>query len=57
MHKHNLGLETDCTWGVPALQAEVVTQVVPKTYTAPEAPRAPKYHGGSCIKRNKVENI
>jgi len=51
MHKNNLGLETDCTWGVPALAAEVVTQVVPKPVKS--APRAPKYHAGSCIKRNK----
>lgn len=47
MHKHNLGLETDCTWGVPIVTPEVVTQPRPKLQKA-----APKYHHGTCIKKD-----
>lgn len=43
MHKHNLGLETDCTWGVPII--EKVTQTKP--VSTPK--RKPKYHTNTCV--------
>ena len=44
MHKNNLALETDCTWGVP-----IVEVVKPEV----ETPKM-RYHHGSCIKRDPV---
>ena len=46
MHKNNLALETDCTWGVPIVE-EIRSNDV-------EKPKKPKYHQGTCIKRDPV---
>lgn len=44
MHKHNLGLETDCTWGVP-----VVEQKSPVKPSKPVENKKPKYHTKPCV--------
>jgi len=42
MHKHNLALETDCTWGVPSW--EKVSQTAPTVEK-----KKPKYHSKTCV--------
>ena len=50
MHKHNLGLESDCTWGVPDLQEVVRTE--PTKPTKPVQNR--KHLKQSCVVKDPV---
>ena len=46
MHKHNLGLETDCTWGTPIV--EEIKQSSPVVEK-----KTPNYHT-PCLKKDPV---
>ena len=52
MHKENLGLETDCDWGVPQFSpsADVIKKEPPKP------PASPVYHDfkNPCLRKSKV---
>ena len=52
MHKNNLGLETDCTWGVP------IVETVSRSEPVVEK-KKPKYHSKPCLVRDPVslENL
>ena len=52
MHKNNLALETDCTWGVPIVESvsSKKKEEKPAVMTSSEKPMSRP----SCIKRDQV---
>ena len=62
MHKHNLGLETDCTWGTPVLEEVTKKPVEWRNFKSSGSaqvvskPKKPSYHKGSCVIKDPVSN-